>query len=364
MILCRIGSLHALGQTKPSRFWSRWLHGQHMPSDDTLGRVAGHLNPDDVRAMNHALYTGLKRNKALPSVVPHCTIGIVDGHESHATYKRCCPDCLTREVVTGEKRRIQYYHRAVAFHLVGQVFDLVLDVEPIRPHEGEVAAAMRLIDRVVSKYPRAFDIVLGDSLYAQAPFFRHVRSHGKHALAVLKDERRDLVKDIRGLCEAQAPLEQAITRGHQRIWDFQDLNTWPDYGQPVRVIRCQETTRRRRQLDRQIQQDTTEWIWVTTAPKLLLPTLPAVRVGRCRWNIENQGFNTCVTEWHLDHVYRHRGPAMVIFWLFTFLALNLFRAFYHRNLKSALRQCYTCRMVADMIKAELLCTILPPIRGP
>jgi hypothetical protein len=35
---------------------------------------------------------------------------------------------------------------------------------------------------------RAFDLVLADALYAEAPFFNFLLAHGKHALVVLKDE--------------------------------------------------------------------------------------------------------------------------------------------------------------------------------
>jgi len=76
---------------------------------------------------------------------------------------------------------------------------MLLDAEPIRPGEDEVAAAIRLFDRVVDRYPRAFDVVLGDSLYAQAPFFNHVKSRGKDVLAVLKNEQRDLFQDAQSL---------------------------------------------------------------------------------------------------------------------------------------------------------------------
>ena len=38
MFLARLGSLNALEQSGPSRFWHRWL-GRSMPSADTVGRV-------------------------------------------------------------------------------------------------------------------------------------------------------------------------------------------------------------------------------------------------------------------------------------------------------------------------------------
>ena len=73
---------------------------------------------------------------------------------------------------------------------------LLLDQEPQRPGEDEVQTALRLLTRVIPAYPRAFTLVLADALYAQAPFFNFLLAHGKHALAVLKDERRDLYQDV------------------------------------------------------------------------------------------------------------------------------------------------------------------------
>jgi hypothetical protein len=51
-----------------------------------------------------------------------------------------------------------------------------------------VETALRLLACVISAYPRAFDLVLADALYAEAPFFNFLLAHGKHALVVLKDE--------------------------------------------------------------------------------------------------------------------------------------------------------------------------------
>ena len=41
---------------------------------------------------------------------------------------------------------------------------LLLDHEPHRPGEGEVATALRLLERVLGAYPRGFDLVLADAL--------------------------------------------------------------------------------------------------------------------------------------------------------------------------------------------------------
>lgn len=185
MLLTRLGSFNAAVQTRTGRFWKDWL-GEDMPSADTLGRVCQSMELEQLRQMHYTLYTRLKRAKALEPPAHGLMLAVVDGHESHATFRRCCDGRLERTIKTRQGERKQYYHRAVSLILVGRDLCLRLDVEPQLPGEDEVAAAKRLIDRVAERYPRAFDVVAGDALYCRADFFNHVKSKGKDALAVLK----------------------------------------------------------------------------------------------------------------------------------------------------------------------------------
>ena len=56
LFLARLGSLNALEQTHASRSWPRWLLGA-LPSADTVGRVCAQVEPSDVRALHHSIYT-------------------------------------------------------------------------------------------------------------------------------------------------------------------------------------------------------------------------------------------------------------------------------------------------------------------
>ena len=336
MLFCRLGSLNALEQTRPSRFWHTWLGGR-LASADTVGRVCALIDAEPVRRVQHQVYDRLKRNKALPDLVPGLSLAVLDGHESHATYRQRCPGCLERTIHTEAGDRLQYYHRYVAVQLVAKDFCLALDAEPMRPGEDEVATALRLLDRVVEAYPRAFDVIGGDAKYADPRFFHWALAHGKHALAVLKDERRDLLQDARSLFAGQEPTTLLDGSVRRACWDLEGFRTWPQVGVPVRVVYSRETRTVRRQLDRQEQQVLSEWLWVTTLPVRLASTGMLVRMGHDRWCIENQGFNELANQWHADHVYRHEPTAMLVLWLLTLTCLGIFLAFYHRNLKPAAR---------------------------
>jgi hypothetical protein len=174
MFWARLGSLHALESVAEARFWNSWLQ-QPLASVDTVGRVYSLLELEGLRTGIHHLYTRLKRNKALPAV-GGLAVAVIDGHESHASYRRHCSGCLERTIHAEQGDRLQYYHRQVVLMLVAgeragkPALRLLLDLEPQRLGEDEVAAALRLLERVLARYPRAFDVVLADGLYAQALF--------------------------------------------------------------------------------------------------------------------------------------------------------------------------------------------------
>ena len=363
MFLSRLGSLNAFEQSADRPFWSKWL-GRAPPSADTMGRVADGLDPDGIRQLGHAVYSRLKRNKALRPFANGALLAVLDGHESHATYRRRCAGCLERTVHTAGGDRIQYYHRHVTLQLVGPTLYLLLDAEPIRPGEGEVAAGLRLLERVIAAYPRAFDLVLGDALYADATVFNTVLSKGKDMLAVLKDERRDLYADAHSLFDTMSPVMLRRANRQCECWDIEGLTSWPQVTKPVRVVRSVERYTVHRQLTDEDEDLEAHWMWVTTASSKRVSTRGIVHFGHLRWTIENEGFNESSTRWHADHVYKHTSEAMVAFLLLMMVCVNVFLAFYRLNLKPARRRGGSMLHISRLIAAELYQSPRGPPRAP
>ena len=367
MLWARLGSLNSWELSRGSSFWKKWL--QHPPaSADTVGRVHALLNADQLRQANRQVYLRLKRNKALPD--QHgLAVGVLDGHESHASYRRHCSGCLERTLGSAGQERIQYYHRHVTLMLLpsagaGGKLRFLLDVEPQRPGEDEVACALRLLTRVLGRYARALDVVLADALYAQARFLNFLIAQGKHALVVLKDERRDLYQDSAGLFHTMVPQAGKYRARQCSWWDVADLRSWPEVTLPLRVVRSRETYWVKRQRDGQREQVTTEWVWATTLPSSQVSTEHTVHLGHQRWDIENCGFNELVAHWHADHVYKHDGNAMECFLLEICLAFNIFYAFWLRNLKPEMRRQRTAIFCAELIAADLRRDVVPSLLPP
>jgi len=356
MHLSRLGSLNALEGAKQEPFWKRWLDAP-LPSPDSMGRICAVMDPTPIRNLNRQLYTRLKRNKALRSPWHGLVPLILDGHESHASYRRCCKGCLKREIKTITGKKIQYYHRNVTALLCTGGIPFLLDSEPQLPGEDEIACALRLLDRVLKHYPRAFDVVLGDGLYTDPRLYNFVLSHGKDAMTVLKDDRRDLIVDAKALFSSRLPTEFSRGKTSVSCWDLSGFTSWPQVNAPVRVVRSLEVTRIRRQLDHQVEEVTSEWLWATTLPNVRASSPAVVTLGHTRWDIENKGFNETVTYWHADHVYKHDPGAILVFWLFCMMAVNLFHAFFTFNLKPSLRVRTTMLMAGRLVLAELLASL-------
>lgn len=107
--------------------------------------------------------------------------------------RRCCEECAQRKVKVKGEEVTEYYHRAAVFYLIGFKIALPLDIEMIRPGEGEVSAAKRLVQRAFTRYGRFFDVVLTDALYLEASFYNLCLTHGKEVISVLKGDQRLLL---------------------------------------------------------------------------------------------------------------------------------------------------------------------------
>ncbi len=210
--------------------------------------------------------------------------GVIDGHESHATFRRHCSGCLSRTIHTAAGDRTQSYHRHVTFQLLGDDWTLLLDAG--------------------------------------------------------------------SLFETMSPVRKQNGTRKRQWWDLSGFTTWPQVRAPLRIVRSVEDWKVRRQLDGQVQQQHTEWFWVTTLSAARAGTGAVVQLGHARWAIENEGFNELATRWHADHVYRHEAAALLVFTLLAMLCLNVFLAFYRRDLKPAARAA-SCLHVARQATAEL-----------
>ncbi|MHB8280024.1 MAG: hypothetical protein ACYDIA_20595 [Candidatus Humimicrobiaceae bacterium] len=256
MQFSNLGSLNSLSQA---------ISSGKYPSVSTIARVADCIDLDEIRNVGKAIYIKARKSKMLKSYCGMWT-PIVDGHEVNTSEYCKCSQCKKRKLKTKDGTiKYQYYHSVTAFILAGPDFSFTLDVEPILPNEGEITSAQRLLERVLRNYPKAFEVVIGDGLYLKGNIFKLLEAHHKKAIAVLKEERRQLFEEANKLSLMVEPKTYKQGKTIYRVWDHEIEGCWDGYGKKVRVIASEEmTTKRSHACDGNGWKEKTETVnWMT-----------------------------------------------------------------------------------------------------
>ena len=335
----RVGSYLDLAKQTKRRRWQHLIHWPDRISDDTFGYVAERLHLDDLRQALAQVNQQLKANKALVSCKLNGLLFLsLDANEHFHSRSRCCPACCQREIQeTDEQGRprtvTEYYHRYVFAKLNGPKLNALLDLEPIRPGEGEAEAALRLLGRLRRVYGvRFFDAVTIDGWYVQGPFLKGVEKLGWGWVVVLKQERMEVLQEARALSAGQPPgahFHDAPRGRDVQLWEVKDLAFSQAYGRPVRVVHAQE-----RWTEHQVvggkktrQPQTSDWWWMASEQLQGYPPRVIYEGGHRRWGIENKAFNELTQYYHLEHCYHHEPVAMLAQMLILLLAFVLFNAY-------------------------------------
>jgi hypothetical protein len=159
------------------------------------------------------------------------------------------------------------------------------------------------------------------------------------------------------LAEAQrVTAEAALDRRNDKqeelqLWHAPEVY-WPVADRSVRVVKTVRTQRKNRmrvglneagrrqpQKEMVVEQSTNFY-----ASNLQLGTIPSVfvhQLGRSRWVIDTEVFQTITTDGHLKtpSVHQGRGQALLVLTMIRVLAFTLTLVFFHRQVRSHLRSC-------------------------
>ena len=228
---------------------------------------------------------------------------------------------------------VEYYHRYVFAQINGPRLNVLLDLEPIRPGEGEAESALRLLGRIRRVYGvRFFDAVTVDSWYVQGPFLQAVDKLGWRWMVVLKQERMEVFQEARQLSQGQKPARQFHDDARDRdvqLWEIQDLRFSQTYVRKVRVVHSQERWTETKIVGgkKTHQPRLSDWWWVVCEQLRGYPVEAIYLGGHRRWGIENKAFNELTQYYHLEHCYHHEPCAMLAQMLILMLGFLLFNAY-------------------------------------
>ena len=245
---------------------------------------------------------------------------VLDLNELFKSEKIHCEQCQVREKTVkdeqGEKRIVrEYYHQVVALVWVSGPIPFVLGWEVLAPGEGEMTAALRLLERLLPRLRKSLDLIVGDdALYCCRPFFQTVCGAGLEALAISSghtemDEEIDLLK--------KTDPPRLVPGVEVAVWEMESEAWSQDLKRKLRVLHAE-----RRYEAPAWKQERQQLRVVTSVPVAILPAGQGWKVGRSRWRIENGTFNVLTRDHSLTHNYHHSVAALV-----ALLAMRSFACF-------------------------------------
>jgi hypothetical protein len=331
-------------------------------SDDTFGYALERQSPEPVFALGCEIARRLKRNGVLRSDWSRgLVVAAVDGIEICSSFARCCDACMEREVqhkVRGEMRTdIQYYHRIVAVVVVSSSIAVPLGIRFQKNGEGEVACALALLKDLTGQLgPRYLDLLVGDALYLQAPFVKEIEALGLDWAFTLKENQPDLLREAGRLTQAGPGGVSSEPGRELRWWHLPEID-WPVADRLVRVVKTVRREEQRRvtvtqEGNRRIKsktdltRDSTNF-YATNFHLGSIPPLFIDQLGRSRWRIDAEVFQTITTDCHLKRPSVHQSTALVVLTMIRVLAYTLSLVFYQRQVRSHARHKWeTFRTVA------------------
>jgi hypothetical protein len=323
-------------------------------SEDTFGYALQRQDPAPVFALGCAVARRLKRKGVLHSDWARGRrVAAVDGIEICSSFFRCCDACMEREVehkVDGQMRKdTQYYHRIVAVGLVSTPFPVPLGIRFQRDGETEVACAVELLgerDRHLGR--RFLDVVVADALYLQQGFVNTVESLHLEWVITLKENQPELLAEAQRLTAGPPEATLSNAREDVQLWYAPEVY-WPVADRSLRVVKTFRTQNVRRakvirqptgkkQKTRQsVPRESTNY-YATHLPLGSIPPRFIHELGRSRWRVDTEVFQTLTTQAHLKQPSVHQSCALVLLTMIRVLAYTLGLVFYHRQVVSHARQ--------------------------
>jgi len=297
-----------------------------IPSDNQMRGILDQFDPAHLRPLFRDFFTLLSKAGLVGQYQDRQkrVIVSVDGVEHFCSTKIHCSSCTTRQHRDGQT---SYHHAGLAAVMVHpeQKEVIPLDFEPILNQDGakkndcERNAAKRLCTALKARYPDLKIILVEDALYANAPHIRQITEDGwDYVLNVKPDSHKSLEKQFAGRRERGQVKELRLKddQGAQHYFAWTTELSLSDSAIDVNVnyLLYEQTT---------LKGETTRWSWITNLPLAARSVEKVMRIGRSRWKIENETFNTLKNQgYHFEHNYGHGVKSLA-----TVLALLMFLAF-------------------------------------
>lgn len=301
-----------------------------ISKDTQMRDVIDGVDPKEIEPMFEDFFYSLQRGKHLEGyrVLGEYYIVSMDGSGYFSSEKIECLGCLKKEKKNG---KIEYGHQIVQAAMMHPDKRQVIPFAPeeVRNTDGsnkqdcEINAGKRLIKKLKKSHPRLKMIIVADSLHSKQPFIEGLQKEDMRYVLVVKEEDHKIlmewVNEQRQLKEVSR-LEIKDQKG--RLHRYEWINEMP--------LNDNKNTLWVNYFEYWIMEgDKVNYhnSWITDFMIDDRNVKKLVRIGRCRWKIENETFNTLKNHgYHIEHNFGHGKKHLSM----NFFLLNLLAFFMHQ----------------------------------
>ena len=310
-----------------------------VPHPDTVAGLLTRIPPEEFNRLPAMIVRELQRRRMLERYRLHgYYLVAVDGTGIFSFHQRHCQHCLTQK----KKKGTIYYHKIEEAKLVSPGgLALSIGSESIEnPEEGvtvqdcELRAFYRMAPKIKEAFPHTKICLLLDGLYANEQVFAICKKH--HWKYIITFKEGSMPKTFE---EYETLLRLRPENTVETFWEGrkQVLRWVTDLAYQrhrLNVLECKETGD---------DGGVTRFVWLTnlevTGKNV---TQIANEGGRCRWIIENQGFNVQKNcEFQLEHVFTRHEEAWKTYYSILQVAHIIFQLLYWWRALREVRQYLT-----------------------
>lgn len=294
-----------------------------VPSDTCLRERLDTLDPKHLRRAFKTIFAHLQRGKVLEeykSLDGNYTISI-DGTGQYSSETIGCENCCEKYHRNGKKT---YYHHMLGAALVHPKKRVVIPFapEPIVKGDGatkndcERNASKRFLQDLRREHPHLKITIVEDALASNYPHLSLLDSLNMRYVIGVKEGDHDFLFDWIRQAEGKKYVQKDSNETAHTFQYFHDVPLNDEhYDYRVNVIDYYEETPKGKKQ---------HFSWVTSFKITDENVYELMRIGRARWRIENETFNTLKNQgYNFEHNYGHGNKnlcsVMTMLMLLSFL---------------------------------------------
>ena len=280
------------------------------PSDSNLRKVLDKTKLKELKAV----FTGLVKKLRKAGIwKAYCyyqgyIICSIDGVHHFSSEKICCDQCLVYEKKNGKKEYRHYLLSGSIVHpdkreVMPIIHEPILRQDGVEKNDCERNAAKRLLPQLKELFKEEKLVVVEDALSSNGPHIEAIRAEKFKFIIGIKPKGNKYLFDLMDRKEKYNEVYHHEEEKEGLIHKYRYANDLP-LNSEHRDIRVNFLEYR--QIDPSGKKEDRVFSWVTDFKLTKKTVHPVMRMGRSRWKIENETFNTLKNQgYHFKHNFGH-----------------------------------------------------------